>query len=123
MSNAAILRAMISMARADKDFDAGERAEICTIYRDVTGDTVAPEAVDAEVAAREAGEYETLPYLRSAASSLDRDAQERLIKAVYRVLLCDGVIAAGERKKLGEIAEAVGMHELHYKAVLEDISA
>lgn len=120
--NEALLRAMISMASADDKLEDCERQTIREIYLEMTGEPLADEMIDATMAARAAGQYETIAYLKESAAALGRNDREQLITAAYRVLLCDGVIAAGERKKLAEIARAIDMPEIHYKAVLERVA-
>ena len=122
MAEKAILRAMIAMARADDAFDDEERTHVREIYAEVTGSVLEPEDLNAEIEAREAGKYETVAYLRAEADNFPMTTKETIIKAAYRILLCDGQIAAEERKKLRDIADAIGMEEIHYKSVLEDVS-
>ena len=121
MPKEAVLRAMVSMSRADQTVSEEEIAHICEIYRDVTGEIIATEQVKDAIEGHQSGNLRALPYLRDIAPSLDNKTKEQLIKATYRVLICDTIVASEERKKLAEIARAINMREIHYKAVLEDI--
>lgn len=117
----ALLRAMISMAAADDNVDDSEVASICKVYREVTKGELSPGCVSKFAATHPHGDGETRDYLRSIRHQLDRTSKEDIIRAAYLVLLADGHIAAGERKKLIDLATALDMPEIHYKAVLEDI--
>jgi len=121
MPKEAVLRAMVSMSRADKTVSSDEIIHITEIYADVTGEIISSEDVVAAIQAHKSGELQALPYLREIAPKLDNQTKEQLIKATYRILICDANVASEERKKLVQIARAINMREIHYKAVLEDV--
>ena len=121
MTKEAVLRAMVSMAEADEILDQCDIEHVCEIYHEVTNEAISPDEVVSAAEARRDGSFQALPYLRDVKNELDIETKEQLIKATYRVLISDGKVAAQERKKLGDIARAIGMREIHYKAVLEDV--
>jgi hypothetical protein len=58
----------------------------------------------------------------AAAKVLDQATKEEMIKGAYLVLLADDRIAGEERKKLKDIAAALQIPEIHFGAILEDLS-
>lgn len=116
-----MLRAMISMAAADGDVADVETATISAIFEKVTGDSV--ESDEIEGLASGVGTIAVVDDLGAAAPSLEGEIKEAVVKAAYLVLLADGKVEAGERKKLFEFASALKMPEIHVKAILEDIDA
>jgi len=114
--------AMLAMALADGAADDAEIARICEVYRDLTATNIDAAAVQS-LAHRAASQNLCLTcHLSRSCKDLDESARETIIVAAYKVLLADGRIAAGELKALRTIANALDLDEVHYKAVLEDIT-
>lgn len=112
-----ILQAMVSMAAADGDVVESEVAAIRDIYAEMNGG----EAVLTEVDHAPATLQSLIDGLARDRKTLARRTREDILRAAYRVLLADGHIAAGERKKLEDIAEALRIPEIHKNVILEDV--
>jgi tellurite resistance protein len=116
-----ILKAMVAIAAADGRLDAREVRLIQQVYQERTG-----RPVDAGGVARAAEAYaskrDVLAELSAAASGMSRETKEEIIRAAYLVLLADDRIAGEERKKLKDIAAALQVPEIHFGAILEDLT-
>ena len=116
-----ILKAMVAVAAADGRLDAREVGLIQKVYQDQTG-----RSVDVSGVARAAEAYATkrdvLAELSAAAGGMSRETKEEIIRAAYLVLLADDRIAGEERKRLKDIAAALQISEIHFGAILEDLT-
>lgn len=115
-----ILKAMVAVAASDGRLDSREVGLIQKVYADETGrkltaDDVA-RAVDANAKSNVIAEF------GAAAKALDEKSKEAIIRAAYLALLADDRIAGEERKKLKDIAAALGIAEIHFGAILEDLA-
>ena len=123
LSHDLMLRAMITMAQADGELADVESATISAVYNKVTGDSI--EEAEIEIAAKGilASGRALKEDLSAASSSMDKQVKESIVKAAYLVLIADGEVAAGERKKLFDIANALKMPEIQVSAILEDLDS
>lgn len=115
-----ILKAMVAVAASDGRLDSREVGLIQKVYADETGrkltaDEVA-RAVDANAKSNVIAEF------GAAGKALDEKSKEAIIRAAYLALLADDRIAGEERKKLKDIAAALGIAEIHFGAILEDLA-
>lgn len=114
-----MLRAMITMAAADGDLADVEAATISAIFEKVSGESVETPEIEA-AAAGIAGDATALAAdLSAAAGKLEENIKEAIVRAAYLVLRADGVVAAQERKKLMDIANALKLPEIHVGVILE----
>lgn len=118
-----ILQAMVSMGAADGQLDASEQEAICRIYHQITGLEIGEleVAVIADHRAKSPTRFAT--ELAAACQDIPMSDKETLLRAAYLVLLADERIAARERKKLKDFAGAMQIREIHYNAILEDLSS
>ena len=112
-----ILQAMVSMAAADGDVVESEVDAIRDIYAEMNGGKASLDEFDYVPD----GTPRLTDRLARDRKALARRTREDILRAAYRVLLADGNIAAGERKKLEDIAEALDIPEIHKNVILEDI--
>ena len=117
-----ILQTMVSMASADGDIDAGETATIRRAYADETSEDISADEVTEAVQSYRAGSGVLTSALSNANADMDQATKESLLRASYMVLLADGRIAARERKKLHNFADALKISEIHLSVILEDVS-
>lgn len=112
-----ILRTMIAVAAADGRLNAREVRLIQDVYQDQTGRSVDVSgvllAVETYVAKRD-----VLRELAIAAGSMGVETKEKIIRAAYLTLLADKHIAGEERKRLKDIAAALGISEPDLDAVV-----
>ena len=116
-----ILRAMIAMAGADRRLDTREVSLIQRTYQDFEGKTLTMLEI-AGAANAYAKDGDLLGELAAAASGLDMETKEEIIRAAYVILLADDQIGGEERKKLQDIAAALKVPEIHFGAILEDLA-
>lgn len=118
-----MLRAMISMAKADGNLADVEIATISAIFEQVAGVAVSESEIT-ESASGIAGSSSALAAdLKAAASDMDKPVKEAVVKAAYLVLLADGEVATGERKNLFDIAASLNMPDIHVTAILEGLDS
>jgi len=115
-----ILKAMVAVAGSDGRLDSREVGLIQQIYRDQTGQTLTSEEVARAADANARGD--SFSAFAGAAKTLDIGTKEEMVRAAYLVLLADEQIAAEERKRLKDIAEALQIPEIHFGAILEDLA-
>ena len=115
-----ILHAMVSIAAADHELDHSETETIRQIYAKITHGEIGEDDVRQAVEQRRSSETTLAREL--ARADLDKASRENIIRASYLVLLADGRIAARERKTLHDLAHAMKIPEIHFTAILEDLS-
>lgn len=116
-----MLVAMSMMALADRNLEDREVDRIAEIFSEVTSCPIERNAVLEAAHTLEGHRADGLKTLAARRGEIDTAMKEQIIKACYLVLLADGVIAGEELKMLADTAAALGMPELHYKAVLETL--
>ncbi len=116
-----MLRAMISMAMADGDVADVETATISAIFEKVAGETVEPSEIEGAASGIAGSASALAADLSAAAASMDKKVKEAIVKAAYLVLIADGEVAAGERKKLFDIAGALKMPQIQISTIVEDL--
>ncbi|ODA69055.1 Tellurite resistance protein TerB [Methyloligella halotolerans] len=115
-----ILKTMVAMAKADGDLDRDEVDLIQRLYRDHAKEDV--ETDEIERIAEDDIRSDFYASLAQAGKRLDEHSKEEIVRCAYLVLLADGEIAGAERKTLQEIAAALKIPEIHFGAILEDLS-
>jgi len=115
-----ILKAMVAVAGSDHRLDAREVGLIQTIYRDRTGRTLNEEEIARTALANSKGNL--LTEFSEAGKFLDQGTKEEIVRSAYLVLLADNRIAGEERKKLQDISAALRIPEIHFGAILEDLT-
>jgi len=115
-----ILKAMVAVAASDGRLDSREVGLIQQVYEDRTGRKLTADEVARAVDANAAGDM--LAQFAAASKVLDKDAKEEIVRSAYLVLLADNRIAGEERKKLKDISGALQIPEIHFGAILEDLS-
>jgi tellurite resistance protein len=116
-----ILKAMIAVASADAGgLEDSEISLMQQVYEDQAKRPITPQEI-AEVAEATTRDG-LLAELTAAAPVLDRETKEEIIRAAYLTLIADDRIAAEERKKLKDISMALRVPEIHFGAILEDLS-
>ena len=118
-----ILQAMVSMASADGETDSDEIAAIRSVYANETGEDISTRDVTQAAAMLRASSESLSSVLSSANATMDKPVKEVLLKASYLVLLADGRVAARERKRLQDFANALKISEIHLSVILEDVSS
>lgn len=118
-----ILQAMVSMASADGETDTDEIAVIRSVYANETGEDISTRDVTQAAAMLQASSESLSSVLSIANATMDKPVKEVLLKASYLVLLADGRVAARERKRLQDFANALKISEIHLSVILEDISS
>lgn len=117
-----ILDAMVTIANADQELSASEIATIARVFGDTTGNTIEEAEIKEACERRRRAGPPVTRELSAAAASLPVATKELILRASYRVLLADERIAAEERKRLIEIANALRIDEVHMSAVLEELA-
>ncbi|MFD0987779.1 TerB family tellurite resistance protein [Methyloligella solikamskensis] len=115
-----ILKTMVAMAKADGNLDLDEIDLIQRLYRDHAKEDVETDEIK-RMAEKGVGD-DFYTDLARAGKSLDEHSKEEIVRCAYLVLLADGEIAGAERKTLQEIAAALKIPEIHFGAILEDLS-
>jgi len=118
-----ILQTMISMASADGETDTAEIAVIRSVYANETGEDISTRDVTQAAAMLRASSESLSSVLSIANATMDKPVKEVLLKASYLVLLADGRVAARERKRLQDFANALKISEIHLSVILEDVSS
>jgi tellurite resistance protein len=118
-----ILQAMVSMASADGETDSDEIAVIRSVYANETGEDISTRDVTQAAALLRASSESLSSVLSIANATMDKPVKEVLLKASYLVLLADGRVAARERKRLQDFANALKISEIHLSVILEDVSS
>jgi tellurite resistance protein len=118
-----ILQAMVSMASADGETDTAEIAVIRSVYANETGEDISTRDVTHAAAMLRASSENLSSVLSIANATMDKPVKEVLLKASYLVLLADGRVAARERKRLQDFANALKISEIHLSVILEDVSS
>lgn len=115
-----ILKAMVAVAGSDRELDAREIDLIQKVYQDRTGRPLSEEEIAR--AALSNARSNLFAEFGEASRFLDRSAKEEIIRSAYLVLLADNRITGEERKKLQDISVALQITEIHFGAVLEDLT-
>lgn len=118
-----ILQAMVSMASADGETDTAEITVIRSVYANETGEDISTRDVTQAAALLRASSESLSSVLSIANATMDKQVKEVLLKASYLVLLADGRVAARERKRLQDFANALKISEIHFSVILEDVSS
>ncbi len=118
-----IVRAMLAIASADERLVEAETSIIRRICKKLTGETVSAYDVAAAMETTAVDSKQLCEDLARRRDELDTATKETLIRAAYMVLMADKRIAARERKKLHDYADALKIPEIHLTAVLEDLSS
>ncbi|HZP09003.1 TerB family tellurite resistance protein [Methyloceanibacter sp.] len=115
-----VLKAMVAVAASDGRLDSREVGLIQQIYADETGRKLTAGEVARAVDAN--AKTNVIPEFAAAGKTLDEKSKETIIRAAYLALLADDRIAGEERKKLRDIAAALGIAEIHFGAILEELA-
>ncbi len=115
-----ILKAMVAVAASDGRLDSREIGLIQQIYKDQSGRMLTADEVARAADANAKGDV--IAEFGAASKLLDEHAKEEIVRAAYLVLLADDRIAGEERKKLKDISLALGIPEIHFGAILEDLA-
>ncbi|MGE5259936.1 MAG: TerB family tellurite resistance protein [Actinomycetota bacterium] len=115
-----ILKAMVAVAASDGRLDSREIGLIQQIYKDQSGRALTADEVARAANANAKGDV--MAEFGAASKLLDENAKEEIVRAAYLVLLADDRIAGEERKKLKDISAALGIPEIHFGAILEDLA-
>jgi tellurite resistance protein len=119
-SEVLMLRAMVAVAHADGRLDTREVELIQDIYQSLSDRPLSLDEVRAAETANQDGDL--LSDLAGAAGSLALTEREDCIKAAYCVLLADDRITGQERKTLKDFADVLKIPEIHFGAILEDVT-
>jgi tellurite resistance protein len=115
-----VLKAMVAIAASDGRLDTREVGLIQQVYERQTGRRLTADEVARASAVNREGDV--LAQFAAAATMLDQPAKEEIIRSGYLVLLADNRISGEERKKLKDISMALGVQEIHFGAILEDLA-
>lgn len=118
-----VLQAMVSMGAADGQLDTSEQDTICRIYQQITGKVIGELEVAVVADHRSKSPTKFASELAVACQNIETAEKETILRAAYLVLLADDRISARERKKLKDFAAAMKISEIHYNAILEDLSS
>jgi len=112
---------MIAMAASDGRLDDREIAIIQRTYHELTAKELAADDIRRASGATAKGD-DILGELRRVSGQLSTPTKEEIIQGVYMVLLADENIAGEERKRLKDIANSLGIDEIHLGTILEDLA-
>jgi tellurite resistance protein len=115
-----ILKAMVAVAGADREFHDRELGLICQVYEDQSGRAIELAEVERVVSANAASDL--FREFAAASPTLGVDTKEEIVRAAYLVLLADDRISGEERKKLKDLAAALDISEIHFGTILEDLA-
>jgi uncharacterized tellurite resistance protein B-like protein len=116
-----ILRSMVAMAASDGRLDDREIAIIQRTYHELTAKELTADDIRHASGATAKGD-DILGELRRVSGQLSTPTKEGIIQGVYMVLLADENIAGEERKRLKDIANSLGIDEIHLGTILEDLA-
>ena len=106
----ALAALMVRAARADGDYDAGEREEIAAALAERHGlDADAAEALMREAEAAEAEAPDTVRFTRLIKAAVPHEARMGVMEAIWRVVLADGRRDAAEDALLRQLAPLLGL--------------
>lgn len=117
-----VVQAMLAIASADERLVAAETEIIRRIYRQLTGNTISALEVVHAIDGSTGNALDIVAELEAKCDELEISTKETLLRAAYMVLMADKHIAASERKKLHDFADALEIPEIHLNAILEDLS-
>lgn len=117
-----VLKAMVAMAACDGETHRKESSAMAGLYERATGKRISEETVRGAIEDHASSARELMAELASAAGRLDRTTKENIVRGAYLVLLADDTISAQERKILTDIAAALKIPEVHFGAILEDLT-
>ncbi len=115
-----ILKAMVAVAASDGHLDTREIGLIQQIYEACKGCKLDAGAIARASDANAQGNIKE--EFANAAPRLGDSTKEEIIRSAYLVLLADNRIMGEERKQLLDIAVALKIPEIHFGAILEDLT-
>ena len=121
--NDLVMRAMLAIASADERLVATETEIIRRIYRQMTGRAISAIDIVRALDETSADADDLVEELEERCDEIDPATKDTLLRASYLVLMADKHVAASERKKLHDFADALEVPEIHLNALLEDLSA
>lgn len=116
-----VLRAMIAMAAADGNIEEREIELIQQTYQELTAMPLAREKIE-KAAEANMKAADLVAEFEDVSPKLSIPTKEEIIRGAYLVLLADDNIAGEERKRLKDIAAALGISEIQFGAILEELS-
>jgi uncharacterized tellurite resistance protein B-like protein len=106
----ALAALMVRAARADGEYDAGERGEIAAVLAERHGlDAEAAEALLKEAEAAEAEAPDTVRFTRLVKAAVPHEERAAVMEAIWRVVLSDGRRDPSEDALLRQLAPLLGL--------------
>ena len=121
LSNKALdlmLRAMMSMAAADGDFNDIEAVTVSAIFEKVSGQPISEDEVIATASSLQGAGSDICADLAAAADGLKAKERDAILHGAYLVLRADGKSDAGERHQLLELATSMKVPDDEVTSVL-----
>ena len=113
-----MLRAMMSMAAADGDFNDIEAVTVSAIFEKVSGQPISEDEIIATASSLQGAGSDVCADLAAAAGGLQGNERDAILHAAYLVLRADGVSDAGERDQLLELATAMKVTDEEVASVI-----
>ena len=109
LAASALIRCMVAMSIADDHLDEREIRTIVKIYEQLIGNRIEDDVIreTAQYMQEEGIDLET--ELKTIRKSLPSELRRKILKASLYILAADGVMDAGEEKKLDEIRQGLGL--------------
>ena len=114
-----LLRAMMSMAAADGDFNDIEAVTVSAIFEKVSGQPISEDEVRATASSLQSNGSDISADLAAVADGLNAKERDAILHGAYLVLRADGKSEAGERDRLLELATAMKVPEDEVANVLK----
>jgi uncharacterized tellurite resistance protein B-like protein len=112
-------RVLVAIMVADDDIDEDEVAMIARVYKEVTGDAIAPDDLRAEGEQMKADGVTLTNCLAGLSGGLDADGRRRVFGAAFAVASADGFILEEEDVTLANVAAALGYSHAEYQNELD----
>ena len=114
-----MLRAMMSMAAADGDFNEIEAVTVSAIFEKVSGQPISEDEVRATASSLQSNGSDISADLAAVADGLNVTERDAILHGAYLVLRADGKFDAGERHQLLELTTAMKVPEDEVASVLK----
>lgn len=102
------LEALVNAARLDGKISPGERGAVLAAMRQIAGDALSQDAVEAAFAQARLSKDELIDYLRERGEAFSRAEKLEFLKALLAVLAADGRFDEQEHHALVDYTAAIG---------------
>ena len=120
--NDLILKAMVAIGAVGGGLGPEKVDRICKIYERFTDEVIDEDQIHDLAKARANDETALHVLLSGVREELDLTTKETILKASYLTLMADGEVWAEEHKRIRDFARALRIEEVHFNAILEDLT-